>query len=215
MNKSESIKELATALCKAQGEIENAAKNAEIESHPLANLANMMRPMKKMAGRRRNDELPIARFMQSVVFGATECWHWRKIRPLGYGSCFMFGERLAHRVSWRIHHGDIPDGMFVLHKCDVRNCVNPDHLFLGTKADNHRDMVEKGRQPRGFKKPNHKMRGEDHPGSKLTEKDVAEIRAFLAEGKSGASLARLYGVSRGMIYHIAKGRAWRTTEVMA
>lgn len=207
MNKSEQINELATALAKAQGEIENG-RHPEIESAPLVGLVNVMRPMRRFMGRRRDDETPIERFLKSVVFGASECWHWRKLRPLGYGSCDMFGERLAHRVSWRIHNGDIPEGMYVLHRCDVRNCVNPDHLFLGTKADNHRDMVQKGRNPRGYKRPNHKMRGEIHHSAKLTQAEVDHIRQKLKEGETGASLARAFGVTRGMIYHIAHGRAW-------
>src|SRR5690554_6899875 len=163
MNKSDTIAELAKALATAQGEIENASKNAEIETMPLVAAAQSVRPLKRKAGRAKSGENVTNRFLSSVVFGTTECWHWRKVRPGGYGASEMLGERLAHRVSWKIHHGEIPEGMCVLHKCDVRNCVNPDHLFLGTKADNHRDMVEKGRQPRGFKKPNHSMRGERHP----------------------------------------------------
>jgi hypothetical protein len=209
---SESLASLAPALAKAQGEVENAAKNAKnphAEMPLVLAVADILTPARRRMGRRRKGESALERFYSGIVMGASDCWYWRKVRPLGYGACYMLGEVFAHRVSWRLHHGDIPAGMYVLHRCDVRNCVNPAHLFLGTKADNHRDMVEKGRQPRGYKKPNHTMRGEGSPRAKLSRADVAEIRRALADGESGAALARRYGVTRGAIYHIAKGRAWR------
>lgn len=81
-----------------------------------------------------------------------ECWLWTSyINPCGYGQFqeTSYRSERSHRVAWRIVNGPIPDGMFVLHRCDVRRCVNPAHLFLGTNDDNMADKVAKGRQARG------------------------------------------------------------------
>lgn len=88
-----------------------------------------------------------------------ECWEWlgakTLVRKAYYGHMRFEGkERKAHRISWTIAFGSIPDGLFVLHKCDNSICVNPNHLFLGTHEDNMRDMVEKGRSLKGDKHPN-------------------------------------------------------------
>ena len=205
---SEDIADKAKALTAAQGKVWLQGVHSEVEAKPLVDLANSVWPLRRMNGRRRDNESPISRFYENLVFGSTSCWSWRKVLPLGYGACYMLGERFAHRVSWILHNGPIPDGLFVLHKCDVRNCVNPDHLFLGTKSDNRQDQIRKGRQPRGWKRKKNTQIGENHPLAKIRDKDVVDIRAKLAAGQSGASIAREYGVSPGMIYHIAKGRAW-------
>jgi len=96
--------------------------------------------------------------------------------------------------------GPIPDGMCVLHRCDNRKCVRPDHLFLGTKRDNSLDMAAKGRH----KGPG--LAGEDHGEAKLSNADVAEIKQRLADGESGKYLADVFGVSPSLISLIKRGK---------
>lgn len=91
------------------------------------------------------------RFWSKVQKGEG-CWEWQGRRfPFGYGAFYLEGQwNGAHRASWRVHFGEIPDGLWVLHRCDNPPCVRPDHLFLGTHLDNVRDMCRKGRKrPRG------------------------------------------------------------------
>ena len=128
-----------------------------------------------------------------------QCWLWTgPLMKNGYGK----GCRdLVHRLSWKIHHGPIPASMSVLHRCDNRRCVNPDHLFLGTQRDNLRDMREKGRQ----------VRGEQQGSAKLTEQQVRQIRRRYqrySHRNGGGVLAREYGVGIKQIIAIAKGRVW-------
>jgi DNA-binding CsgD family transcriptional regulator len=123
------------------------------------------------------------------------CWLWTASRNAkGYGHVQWAGScQQAHRVSWMIAHGSIPDGLFVLHRCDVRNCVNPAHLFLGTNADNMADMVAKGRG-RGASRP-----GEMHGASKISDATRREIAARLAAGARGVDIAREYGLSKSYV----------------
>lgn len=127
------------------------------------------------------------------------CWEWQgKMRPDGYGTLSIGAEHTrAHRISWELHHGPIPNGLCVLHRCDNRRCVNPVHLFLGTKADNNRDMMQKGRgnQPYGEKKRN----------SKLTADAVLMIRA---SAESNTSLGRKFGVDNSVISRVRNRLSW-------
>lgn len=129
------------------------------------------------------------------------CWLWTGY-PSGreYGGFRLGGKHVsAHRASWLIHKGPIPDGLWVLHKCDVRSCVNPDHLFLGTPEENTADMMRKGRG---------KMPPLSRSGAKLTEGDVRAIRA-LPRATTHTSIARTYGVSDDSIRNVRKGRTFR------
>lgn len=129
------------------------------------------------------------------------CWTWTgTLFFSGYGLVHFCGRMvLAHRMSWELVKGEIPADMQVLHECDNRVCCNPDHLFLGTQADNIRDMHEKGRAPIG----------ETHGCAKLTE---TEVRAIRSEHKfrvmTYAMLAQKYGLAKGHVAKIVRGEAW-------
>jgi hypothetical protein len=141
------------------------------------------------------------------VGSATECWPWLRAKYRnGYGQYGHGGGRneLAHRLAFRIFNGPIPPGMDVCHTCDVRACVNPAHLFLGTRADNLRDAARKNRLSR-----THQKRGSAHPAAKLTEADIPVIRARIATGEAKRWVAADYGVSDCLIGLIARRRAWR------
>jgi len=137
------------------------------------------------------------------------CWLWTGDRSgqSGYGALLLnkvpLGDgryrkirEYAHRLSWLLHEGDIPDGIRVLHRCDNPACVNPDHLFLGTSADNSRDAMMKGRL----------SKGSHRPLAKLTEADIPAIRA---SNKSLTETAAQYGVVFQTISDIRRRKTWR------
>ena len=143
------------------------------------------------------------RFWHKVSLGSeTECWLWLGTKPaFGHGQ-FVSGGRVvyAHRHSWELRHGAVPVGKCVLHKCDVPACVNPSHLFLGTREDNMADMWAKRR---GSNPP--RRIGSSHHASKLTEDDVRAIRSST---KTKMQLAEHYGVARRTISHIINRNIW-------
>jgi len=106
------------------------------------------------------------------------------------------GKRLVgtHRVSWMVHNGPIPAGLIVCHRCDNPPCVNPDHLFLGTKAENSLDMVRKGRQ----------KRGESLPQSKLTDAQIQEIKSLTNIPQR--QIGKMFGISQGAVSMIRSGQ---------
>jgi len=131
------------------------------------------------------------------------CWLWRGYRDRnGYGQLTINKQtRKSHRVSWEIFRGPIPADKCVLHKCDVGSCINPDHLYLGTKADNTRDALERNR----LRPPV----GERNWRCKLTEKRVTEIRKLRASGMMLKHLEKKFGISNGQISQIANHKAWK------
>lgn len=153
------------------------------------------------------------------------CWLWiGGLNPDGYGS-FRWSTRRsgkAHRISWRLYRG-LLRGAHVLHRCDVRCCVNPDHLFLGDNAANVADRVAKGRTVAisGPAHPHWKggisldrgtrgiARGERVHGSKLTESTVREIRA--ATGAQRA-IAVKFGVAQTLISQVKRKKVWRHVD---
>lgn len=130
------------------------------------------------------------------------CWNWNSaLTYKGYGTFWMNGHpRPSHRISFELNGGKIPEGMQVLHRCDNRRCVNPDHLFLGTNADNMADKVAKGRQSRIV------VKGEKHYRAKLIAEQVLAIRS--SDGRP-VDLAAEYSVSPQTIVGIRKRRYWK------
>ena len=136
--------------------------------------------------------------------GPDECWLWRGHHAkFGYGvSTINCVPVLLHRVAWEMTHGPIPKGNFVCHKCDNPRCCNPNHLFLGTQADNMRDAAVKGRM----------NRGEARWCAKLTEDDVREMRRLSASGERPAALSRKFGISLQNTIRVVRGQIWKHVE---
>lgn len=153
-----------------------------------------------MPGKRR----PLAeRFRAKIVVVEGGCWEWTgSTNPSGYGELGLGGRHeglvAAHRLSWELHVGPIPDGLWVLHRCDNPPCCNPDHLFLGTRTDNVRDMYAKGR--RGLV---------DNGRRKMVEDDVRCARALREAGASIAGLARVFGVRHRTMQCALERLTWR------
>ena len=131
------------------------------------------------------------------------CWIWTgQVSKGGYGR-LRVGKRMpgAHRVSWELTRGPIPTGLDILHTCDVRLCVNPRHLFLGTDFDNQRDASRKGRLGGNS--------GERNGSSKLTLSKVHRARRLYSQGFTQRRLAEDFGVSQPTIGRAIRGVTWR------
>ena len=133
-----------------------------------------------------------SRLMRGVNKTPNSCWEWKKYRNLNNYGVVVYRERLclAHRISYTIFIKD-PRDLCVLHRCDNPPCINPEHLFLGTRLDNSRDMVSKGRQ-----------------SSKLEIEDVIEIRQMHTEGLSYVELGRLFNISDVQARNVVKKTHW-------
>jgi len=137
-----------------------------------------------------------AQYMPEPMSG---CWLWiGAVVDSDYGDLKLGrredGRISAHRFSYELHHGSIPKGLCVLHRCDTKICVNPDHLFLGTRNDNNQDMIRKGRA---------------RTRAKLTKTQVAEIRALLVAGESLRKIGRRFGLSTWPVIQIRDGKTYR------
>lgn len=133
----------------------------------------------------------------------TGCFLWTGgFESDGYAKIKAFKSRKAistYRLAWQLTNGSIPKGMVVCHKCDTRACVNPDHLFLGTPADNTADMVRKDRQAKGSRQGL----------AKLTEADIPTIRKLYSEGWSQQEIAENYMVNQTSISKVLRNETWR------
>lgn len=146
---------------------------------------------------------PTDRFDAKYEVADNGCWLWTgTLKDNGYG-VFSLGRRegcvYAHRWAYERWVAPIPAGLFVCHRCDVRNCVNPAHLFLGTAADNQADMAAKGRS----------LRGQRHNLVILTDAQVLAIRSEYLHGKrTQATIGGAYGISKAMVSQIVRGQSW-------
>lgn len=152
------------------------------------------------------------RFADSWEPDESGCWMWKRAKlHFGHGAMTVGGKvRKAHRVSYELHCGPIPNGAMVLHRCDVPSCVNPAHLRVGSHEENMADMSKRGRAAKGGQNHFSKVafRGRDNARARLTEDAVREIRAASKRGDV-AALARKYGITRGAAGHVRARRSWK------
>lgn len=140
-----------------------------------------------------------------------QCWEWIGYKNHGgYGIIITQNKQRwrASRLSWVVHHGNIDGDLCVLHHCDNRACVNPSHLFLGTRRDNANDRIKKGRPGGKRGKP---PLGERNGSAKLTSEQVREIRRrYIPRNRTngGSALAREFGVTQTTVSSIILGYHW-------
>lgn len=149
----------------------------------------------------RKTQTALERFESKVYYALDGCWYWTGyLNTRGYG-VVRVGRKtaLAHRFSYSIHKGEIPNGLFACHRCDNPSCINPDHIFLGTNQDNMNDMKLKGRSQDNL--------GHKNPKAKLNEEQVIKIRS-ISHMLSPKSLAEMFDVSRACIYDVLKRKRW-------
>ena len=125
-----------------------------------------------------------------------ECWHWKRKFSKRYPSYCEMG---AHRYSYELHYGPVPDGLVVMHVCDNTACVNPHHLRIGSQATNRADCVQKNRHAKGSRQGH----------SRFTEYDIRQIRTRRSSGELLRKIAKDYKTSPAVISGIALGNSWR------
>lgn len=144
-------------------------------------------------------------FWSRVAVSDGGCWIWSgRVNEKGYGLAIRHRKHeRAHRISYELKKGPIPENLMVLHKCDLPSCVNPDHLFLGTALDNTTDAVIKGRISHGV----------EHYKAKLNPDKIREIRKIRnSKSMSQNETAKLFGISRGTLLKIERGQTWKHVQ---
>lgn len=143
---------------------------------------------------------------KTAVNDLTGCHEWQgNIHPKGYGMMSYRNTQVrTHRISYAAFVGPIPHGLHVLHRCDNRRCINPDHLFLGTNYDNIKDMMSKGRGRKVWTK--------SRRATGLSASEVIAIRARVAAGERQSVLEAEYQVHQSTISHIVRRKRWRHLE---
>lgn len=166
-------------------------------------------------GAGQNAHVPLEQRFWARVQKSEGCWLWTgAFDGVGYGKLNHQGCRWgAHRMAYALSKGAIPGGMLVCHHCDVRACCRPEHLFLGTYADNAGDCVKKGRA-RGGSLP-----GAKHPSAKMTDDTVREIRRLYAIGRASirkgrgryrqVDIAQRLGITRAAVSNVIRGTRWK------
>jgi ribosomal protein L19E len=178
---------------------------------------------------------PAERFIEKTIpVPFSGCWIWMGAfgNVNGYGNFYLNGKHVgAHRASWLINKGKIPDEMCVCHTCDVRACVNPNHLFIGSQKDNIHDMIKKGRQVvydmNGIKNPMYgkthnlitkklmkekkegKYIGALHPRAQINENQVLKIRELKNNGLTNKNISDHLQISFHVVNNIIRGKTWR------
>lgn len=162
-------------------------------------------------GRIISGGLPIGPRFEAKIFKEPNsgCWLWTgSIGSHGYGQMSICNRpHTCHKVAYELYRGPVPDGLYVLHKCDTRSCCNPDHLYIGTQKENGRDMVERGRAFLVGRM------GEQTNGHKLKSDQVREILSLKDSGQPARVIAAKYGVVHTTILAIWKRRAWQHISV--
>jgi hypothetical protein len=164
---------------------------------------------------KRNGPIPLppaARFWKHVAVAEPDaCWEWTGAKyppPNAYGfmsAGVFYGAKKfvkAHRVSWEIANGPVPDGLNILHKCDNQGCVNPAHLYAGTQQQNVRDRAVRRRGKE------HRQNGSANDNAKLTDAQIVAVRELRKAGQSQMDISRMFGMSQSQISKILNGKAW-------
>lgn len=170
-------------------------------------LASQMRAGKSFCNRdcKHKYENPLADRFWAKVSKTDNCWFWvGQISNTGYGRIDGREKPLAaHRISWELHYGLIPENCHVLHRCDNKKCVNPEHLFLGDQRDNNNDKMSKERQGRGVMMPQ----------AKLTDNIVRRLRKrYFNGGVTQQQLADEVGICIGRMNWVLRNKAWRHVQ---
>jgi len=156
----------------------------------------------------QNTKTALERFYEKFEVADSGCWNWTAATVglhFNYGKFWLNGKYgKAHRASYILHVAEIPNGLWVLHKCDNPSCVNPEHLFLGSRQDNVNDMLSKKRGGQHKNPP----KGDRRKDSKLTEAAVRDILKRCSSGESQSNVAKLYGVGQPTVHKIVHKQRW-------